>query len=410
MSIYIRYYPTLKCFYGSFRYWGGLSIYLTLSTHSPFVLKNQSYYEQRVIDRLHQLKTPTEEMPSYLKNQQKLATFLFFDDELRNFFKEYKKRKDFKNTIFIITGDHRGIIFSRTSQIDLYHTPLIIYSPLLKEAKEFGGISSHADLTPTLLNYLENNYKIKTPPKVSWLGNLLDTSRDFHSQQCYAFMRNNREIQDYIHDDYYLSAGMLYKIHDTLHLTRIENNSIKQQLEKELKEFKNINDIAIVGLQNQSSAGSKVLVSSFYNFEDSIPLLFKNTISQKFHFSGNKSAVLEKDQNYGAICPNILLKDDVLKIFITISFKAYTNAPSKQSPFLVMSIDKGEKNLKWNSYNIVENTANIKNNWKQLRISATLSINPNDSKDSELKLYLWNRNNSLLYYDDLEIKISTLSQ
>jgi len=85
---------------------------------------------------------------------------------------------------------------------------------------------------------LEDQYKLNTPKEVSWQGNLLDTSSSFHSQQRMAFMLNNRNIEDYIHDDYYLAKNNLYKIHDTMHLERIHNDKIEKQLKNELYDYK----------------------------------------------------------------------------------------------------------------------------------------------------------------------------
>jgi uncharacterized sulfatase len=387
-----------------------LSIYLTLSTHSPFIIKNEDYYMQRVLDRLKDLNTPKDEMPSYLKNQQKLATFVFFDDELRNFFNEYKKRNDFENTIFIITGDHRGIIFYRTSQIDVYHTPLIIYSPLLKKAQEFGGISSHADLAPTFINFLQDQYQIESPEEVSWLGNLLDTSKEFHSEQHMAFMRNNRDIRDYIHNEYYLATDNLYKIHDTLHLEGIENDSIKSLMKKELFDFKNLNQFFFMNISN--NGGNQKEIASFnFDFENEIPDLFSKDTSSAEAYQGKHSVKLLKNKEYGSIIPNIILEEGVSRVYIKASFMVLVTDAGKQNPVIVGSVSDSTGNIAYEAIDIMNNNFGTDQKWKKISISKTLFIDKNkNSKGSVFKLYLWNNHETEMYYDNIQVQIKVKTQ
>ena len=387
-----------------------LSIYLTLSTHSPFMIKNPDYYNQKVLNRIKILNISEEEQPAYIKNQQKLATFLFFDNELRNFFNEYRKRKDFKNTIFIITGDHRGIIFTKTSQIDAYHTPLIVYSPLLKKGYEFGGVSSHVDITPTLMNFLKNNYQIEIPKQIIWQGSLLDTSRIFHCQQRMAFMRNNRTIRDYIHGNYYISNSNLYKVHDTLHLEKINNVSIESKLQKELIDYKNLNKLSLAGLQKQAHTNLVQIDSNYFDFEGSIPNFFKSNISNVMAYSGSHSAVMKKDQQYPGLNPSIILDENISRLYIDISFKVFVNEFSSENPIIVFSTSKEGKNLSWNSTDFMNNNFGTDKKWKTIKVSKTLFFNPEDSKGIKLKIYLWNRQNCELYYDDISVSIKAEKQ
>jgi uncharacterized sulfatase len=382
-----------------------LSIYLTLSTHSPFMMKNADYYEQQVIERMKELNISEKEWPGFIKNQQKLATFLFFDDELRKFFKQYKQREDYKNTIFVITGDHRGIIFYRSSAIDVYHTPLIIYSPLLKQAKEFGGVVSHADLTPTFLNYLENNYQIKNPKTVSWQGALLDTSTDFHCTQRMAFMRNNRDIIDYLSGNYYLSRGNLYEVLDTLKLRKVDDPNIKNRLKNELHIYKNLNQFSFMGLQKQAHSNLIMLDSNFFNFENAIPKYFENDVSSERAYSGKQSAKLRKDQEFGGMNPTIVLDKGISRLLVEISFKVFVSEFGTQNPSIILSSSKEGESKSWDSIDFMNNNFGTEKKWKTIKVSKTVFLNPKDSKDTEFKIYLWNRKGCELYYDDISVTI-----
>ena len=382
-----------------------LSIYLTLSTHSPFQLKNEEYYMNRVLQRLDEVGVKEEDMPGYMKNQKKLATFVFFDDELRNFFNAYKKRNDYENTIFIITGDHRGIIFYRTSQIDVYHTPLIIYSPLLKEGHEFGGVSSHADIAPTIVNFLEDQYQIDAPEEVSWQGGLLDTSTDFHSQQRMAFMRNNRDIRDYLHGDYYLASENLYKLHDTMHLEKINDDEIKSQLKNELHSYKNLNAFSFISSNHEKYTSVSDLAEFDLSFEKGKNDYYSDEIDTLVANSGKHSLILKKEQEYGSIIPSIILDGDITRVYIEASFMVLVSESGKQNPLLVASIQNNEKNQVWEGMGIMNDNFGKEHKWKKVSISKTLFLENENSKGSELKLYLWNQHGTEMNYDDIKVRI-----
>jgi len=382
-----------------------LSIYLTLSSHSPFMLKNQEYYMNRVVQRLDEVGIKKEARAGYIKNKKKLSTFVFFDDELRNFFKAYKQRDDYKNTIFIITGDHRGIIFPRSSQIDVYHTPLIIFSPLLKEAREFGGVSSHADIAPSLINFLKDQYHIETPTQVSWQGQLLDTSINFHSQQRMAFMRNNRDIRDYLHGEYYLATDNLYRLHDIMHLEKIDNEEIKSQLKKELRSYKNLSAFSFISANHEMFASVSDLVEYNLDFEQNIEPYYSGDIDSTIGYSGNHSLILRKDQEYGPLIPSIFLDTNITRVYIDISFMVLVSESGKQNPLLVASIQNKGKTQVWEGIGIMNNRFGTNYKWKKVRVSKALFLENKNSKGSELKIYLWNQHGTEMNYDNIQVKI-----
>ena len=70
---------------------------------------------------------------------------------------------EYRNTIFILTGDHRLPEIPMSTRIDRYHVPLLIVSPLLKQPRMITAVSSHFDVAPSLLALLAHNAGIKTP-------------------------------------------------------------------------------------------------------------------------------------------------------------------------------------------------------------------------------------------------------
>ena len=165
---------------------------------------------------------------------------MFADDCIKNFFEKFAKKSEYKNTIFIITGDHHIGSFPSTGGIDDYHVPLIVYSPMLKAPKKFYSVNSHNNIAPTLSNLILNNYPhLKNrPSEVPWMADVMDTAVAFRNNQSMPFMEWSREITDYIYKDYYLSGTQLYKLTPDLLEIKVDNDSVKSHMLKLLNNFK----------------------------------------------------------------------------------------------------------------------------------------------------------------------------
>lgn len=127
---------------------------LTLSTHQPFLINNEAYYE-KVFEKRLMSAGFLHLKENGVRKQKQLVSVLNLDDAMKKFFEKYSKRPDFENTIFIITGDHSMPEITLQQKIDRYHVPLMIYSPLLKESKRFRSIVSHFDVAPSILAFTE---------------------------------------------------------------------------------------------------------------------------------------------------------------------------------------------------------------------------------------------------------------
>jgi uncharacterized sulfatase len=221
-----------------------LDIILTLSTHDPFNLNNPDYYNRKFAERLDEL-TLNEKTRSFDSQYSKqLASVLYFDESIRNFFREITKSKEFANTIFIITGDHRMPEIPISTQIDRFHVPLIIYTPMLKRAEKFSSVVTHFDITPSVIAMLNGTKFIKRPTVAAWIGHGLDNSVDFRSLQTYPLMRNKNEILDLISEDQFLSSQTVYQISVDLNIDPLENDSRQKQLKDELDNFIRKNNYA----------------------------------------------------------------------------------------------------------------------------------------------------------------------
>ena len=79
------------------------NIILTLSTHHPFLINNPGFYEKRFTQRLNSGQLSLTQKKWAKENKKQLVSVLNLDDAMKHFFADYRKRADFKNTIFLVT-------------------------------------------------------------------------------------------------------------------------------------------------------------------------------------------------------------------------------------------------------------------------------------------------------------------
>jgi len=218
-----------------------LDIYLTLAMHDPYNVPDQDYYNQKVEERLSSFKLSEGQKAEYRKFLPNYASILYFNDALRSFFDAYKKRDDYKNTIFFITGDHRMSSPPIATQIDRFHVPLIIFSPMLKSPAKFSSVVSHLDFTPSVLAFLKNKYGMRFPTMVPWLGRGLDSTKTFQSTMSVPFIRTKNEIIDYIDHDYFIVNSQLFKVSENMGIDQITDEKKLTEIQRKFEKFKTDN-------------------------------------------------------------------------------------------------------------------------------------------------------------------------
>jgi len=218
-----------------------LEIFHTLQTHNPFIVPNEATYRRRFEQRLQRLNLRPSAESRYRTYRSELTTFLYTDEALRQFFRDYRQRPEFENTIFVVTGDHRLIPIPQSSQIARYHVPLIVYSPLLKRRDTFASVSTHADVVPTLLGFLQDEYGVSLPDRAHWLGTRIDTARQFRNVRSMPLMRNKNQLIDYLHGDAYLAGDQVYRLGPGMSLAPQEDPDRRTDLQRRLARFKRTN-------------------------------------------------------------------------------------------------------------------------------------------------------------------------
>ncbi len=211
-----------------------IDIYLTLSTHEPFRVP-EDFYKELFDVKLNSIEPGKQK--KYIEYRSIFECLLYTDNALKEYFARVASLPGYDNTIFIITGDHRLIPVPADNKLSRFHVPLIIYSPLLKKAETFSNITTHADVTPAILNLLHSKYQIKLPDSVSFISSSEMVSKDFSSSLDLGLIRNKNETMDYIEGKFMLSENRLYEITPTLDLEPIHDDKKLHQLSEKLKAF-----------------------------------------------------------------------------------------------------------------------------------------------------------------------------
>ena len=218
-----------------------LDVIMTLTNHEPFDFPEKQEYLKKVdniINSNKSLELSKSEVNTY---KDIYACLLYTDNSIKNFIESYSKRPEFKNTIFVITGDHRLIPIAQKDKLCRFHVPLYIYSPLLKKPQTFKSVSSHWDIAPSLVSFLMNNYKMNKMEKTAWMSSGLDTVKKFRNVHTIPIMQNKGSINEIIYKDYLLSNGDLFKINENFDTEKITDSEMLAAITDTLKEAKRLN-------------------------------------------------------------------------------------------------------------------------------------------------------------------------
>ncbi|MBP9212191.1 MAG: sulfatase-like hydrolase/transferase [Bacteroidetes bacterium] len=222
-----------------------MDIYLTMSTHEPFIPPNRGYYLKQFASKVTAMDLSPEQRERWYTYRDQFASLLYFNDAVRFLMAQYALRPDYANTLFIITGDHRIIPIPSATKIDRYHVPLIIFSPMVKEPVRFSSVSSHLDITPTILAYMKANHGLRIPSTAHWLGDGIDTARGFRNIHSIPFMRVKEEIADYLDSSRFISGEQLFVLREDMDLEEIQDDAAYAAVKSKLDRFKQINKYVI---------------------------------------------------------------------------------------------------------------------------------------------------------------------
>jgi arylsulfatase A-like enzyme len=138
-----------------------VSMILTVTNHHPFDLPSDADPPMELPPRRasHYASFPGSENLLGNRTSGMIQTVHYSDEAIGDFIRLARSRPWFKNTIFVITGDHGSAIAPYDRHVSSLHVlvelrhrvPLIIFSPLLRGGRTVEGPATQADILPTLL-------------------------------------------------------------------------------------------------------------------------------------------------------------------------------------------------------------------------------------------------------------------
>ncbi len=346
-----------------------LDVYFTGTSHGAYNEK-ESVYSGKLARYTQKTNNPEffKTYGSYLKS------LFYVDDALEEFFHNYQKRADYRNTIFIITGDHPITQMPRSNSLKRYHVPLIIYSPLLNKAEEFSNIVSHLDVYETLLAFLHTNYKVIIPKYSTSLGDKLIPNNKIIKR--IAFMDDNREIIDYYSNGYYIAGNnSLFKVGKSFSLTPIEHPEMLSTMQKELSIFKK--------------------TSLFVCSHDSIisPKLYADALLIPTLMLIDKKDEITVNSEFYDLTDAIPVRNKALTLHASLY---YSKSLPKNSILVYQLTDKKDSTILWQSSQIPEDD-------KMLSIRVTIPAQQVNDSTLRFKAYLWNQKKNAYKFSNLKL-------
>jgi phosphoglycerol transferase MdoB-like AlkP superfamily enzyme len=237
-----------------------LDVFYTLSSKNPYLIPEKEKYENLVEKKIKKSILPERSLKLIKNNREIFASLLYTDEQLEKFLRDYQRKESYNNTIFVITGSHSNSDLPQNNELDRYRVPFMIYSPTLISPKKIASLASHADIAPSIVSLLDQQYQIKIPAQVSWLGDALVSKNTFRLQKHIPLFRGHNNIQDFITGNHYLTSGKLYKLDNKLNLLETDDDAKEDELKANFKYFKSVN--TYVTTQNKILPESESLLAT----------------------------------------------------------------------------------------------------------------------------------------------------
>lgn len=241
-----------------------MDVFLTISTHEPYLIPNQAHYKALVRKKIGKLSHPTAYQRSVSKEAAKFATFVYVDEQLKAYFKKAQQDPDFDNTIFFIFGDH-GSELCVQDNLSRFKIPLLIYSPLVKKPETFRAVSTQLDLAPTVLNYLIKAHQLKLPETVPFMGRELDFNTSYRNKRSLILSTvEGFKNAHMVHRDHFLFHNQLYRIGKDLTISPLKNEQLQRQLSAQREQYNFMTEYMVSG----NHLMPEILYASFLNLEN----------------------------------------------------------------------------------------------------------------------------------------------
>lgn len=152
-----------------------------------------------------------EQLNQYgFNSNEEYNSFRFADYSMGEFFKLIENSKFYKNTIFIVQGDH-GLPHDGAAHLsegykffnlNRFHTPLVFFSPLIQEPKVIKNIITEPDVWPTVLGLLGMQH-----PNTALGRNVFSEKLKNQPRYAFSYVYYSHPLQLLLYDDKFLAFG-----------------------------------------------------------------------------------------------------------------------------------------------------------------------------------------------------------
>lgn len=209
----------------------------TISMHTNYRFPGQEAYRAGVEARLQALGIPQARRAPYRAQADIYSAILYTDDQLRRYFEQVARMPWYADTLFVITGDHRLPEIPMDTHIERYHVPLLVFSPLLRRPARIRAVSSHLDVTPSLLALLSHTYGLKRPARVTWTGTGLDMAETFRSAHEFPLKQTKTSVPDFVSGRWFLHDGRLFELQDGIRASEVDDDGVRAQVAGRLQAY-----------------------------------------------------------------------------------------------------------------------------------------------------------------------------
>ncbi|MFD1551906.1 hypothetical protein DNU06_01595 [Putridiphycobacter roseus] len=390
------------------------NLFLTTSFHEPYSFSNAAYFQKLAKARINHLVSGDKEW--HLAMTKHFAAILYADYALQQFIKAYQKRPDFDRTIFVIVGDHSIKFMTKNSRLEKFHVPLLIYSPLLKQAQKFKSVASQKDVPVALQALLKYNFNRKLPDFPISNFHHLDTLVDFNTKSVdFPLMSANKLLNNYFWKDYFYAAGQLFKVNDNMVLESIDSSALLKSMSNRLSIY--------ATLSKYTCLDNKIIPATVFEQFIKHDLLFQQTESFEFeigipsnnkafldtsHFATGLQSLNSGKSKYISFIPSFPLSGSK-PIRIQVYFKIY--CPDADYPTIyfnhkIAASKSGEFTLFNRHISRPENATfyeSDKTGWMHYR--AHFWVNPQQLSENLIETYLFMPEKRNFWIDDLKIVI-----
>ncbi|TXI84993.1 MAG: hypothetical protein E6Q37_07245, partial [Crocinitomicaceae bacterium] len=361
-----------------------MDVFLTISTHDPFVVPDEEKYIMHVKRAISKIKNPTATHRYVADHAREFASFVYVDEQLRSYFQQAKKQPGYENTVFFIFGDH-GTELCLYDDLSRYKIPLLVYSPLLVKPQTFHAVSSQLDLAPTILNYLRVAYSEDLPQVVPFVGRELDYGVRYRNNRSLILGTNGLTEEHLFHANYFLCHDKLYRVSEGLSIRAVEDESVRRQLISQRKKANLVSDYTIFGNRIMP-----VLLFQKYGRVKALRVLYE--------FTKKQFTDAETKQGFVNLGSAITLDPKTKTIDVEIEFDYWNESVEKPThlPRFTCSLENGDGEVLFWKQMDYESIQFKVNSWNKLSVSMELNLSDYKrlKKKNTFKYYILNPSSS----------------